>query len=251
MTAVDHSIDVHLAESTPETIDGACSIQSVGNVIKSLREERGISARELCNQAQISAMQLWRIEQGKASPTVDTLRKLAGALSVSVVLSVSAVRLFSESSIDNDITPKEEDSRLRSVREQLGELRRDFDKRVSDLDMVLEHDPLRVKPQSGSKSLSSPLWDELPHEQAEYPKFTVICIDAIGRLAEITAIFREARVNIRDFAAMGESDVPRDRRVVIAVSKTKRATLQHVAESLLQVDGVIEVRVTVRAPTKK
>lgn len=55
----------------------------VGDRIKGLRKNIGISQKELANRANISQAALHYIENGANSPTVKTLNKIAGALGVS------------------------------------------------------------------------------------------------------------------------------------------------------------------------
>lgn len=52
--------------------------------LRDLREARGISMRALAAQSGLSANALSMIERGKASPSVSTLYKLAGALGISI-----------------------------------------------------------------------------------------------------------------------------------------------------------------------
>jgi transcriptional regulator with XRE-family HTH domain len=56
----------------------------VGQRLKILREERGISMRSLARSSGLSANALSMIERGRTSPSVSTLNKLAGALEVPV-----------------------------------------------------------------------------------------------------------------------------------------------------------------------
>jgi transcriptional regulator with XRE-family HTH domain len=52
--------------------------------LKEWRERRGFSIRQLAEQAGVSHVTVVRIEQGRMSPTVALLEKLAGALGISV-----------------------------------------------------------------------------------------------------------------------------------------------------------------------
>jgi transcriptional regulator with XRE-family HTH domain len=52
--------------------------------LKEWREEQGVSIRELAKRARVGFITVWRIENGKLSPTVKMLRKLARALEVDV-----------------------------------------------------------------------------------------------------------------------------------------------------------------------
>lgn len=56
----------------------------VGQRLKHLREERGVSMRSLARSSSLSANALSMIERGLTSPSVSTLNKLAAALEVPV-----------------------------------------------------------------------------------------------------------------------------------------------------------------------
>ena len=56
----------------------------VGQRLKHLREERGVSMRSLARTSGLSANALSMIERGLTSPSVSTLNKLAGAMEVPV-----------------------------------------------------------------------------------------------------------------------------------------------------------------------
>lgn len=56
----------------------------VGQRLRSLREERGVSMRALARRSGLSANALSMIERGMTSPSVSTLHKLAGALEVPI-----------------------------------------------------------------------------------------------------------------------------------------------------------------------
>ncbi len=60
-------------------------VNTVGDRLKRIREDLGISMRELAAKADVAASFVSRIEAGKASPTIMTLQKLLGALDVEVV----------------------------------------------------------------------------------------------------------------------------------------------------------------------
>ena len=55
---------------------------SVGNKLRTVREERGLSQRELAQLAGISTNAISLIERDENSPSVSTLQSLAGALNV-------------------------------------------------------------------------------------------------------------------------------------------------------------------------
>lgn len=56
----------------------------IGNCLRKLRSERGLSIRSLAEQAKLSANTLSLIENGKSSPSVSTLQQVASALDVPI-----------------------------------------------------------------------------------------------------------------------------------------------------------------------
>ncbi|PKN55114.1 MAG: hypothetical protein CVU56_23045 [Deltaproteobacteria bacterium HGW-Deltaproteobacteria-14] len=58
--------------------------ERVGPRLKLLRERRGLSQRELARRAGVTNASVSQIEQDRVSPSVASLRKLAGALGVSL-----------------------------------------------------------------------------------------------------------------------------------------------------------------------
>ncbi len=56
----------------------------VGQRLKTLREERGISMRTLARNSGLSANALSMIERGLTSPSISTLFKIATALGVPI-----------------------------------------------------------------------------------------------------------------------------------------------------------------------
>jgi len=59
-------------------------MQSVGDKIRMLREQQGLSQRGLADAAGISAPALSQIESGQTSPSVATLEKLADGLGIAM-----------------------------------------------------------------------------------------------------------------------------------------------------------------------
>jgi len=55
---------------------------SVGNKLRTIREERGLSQRELAQRASVSTNAISLIERDENSPSVSTLQSLAAALNV-------------------------------------------------------------------------------------------------------------------------------------------------------------------------
>ena len=66
--------------------------QIVGERLKTLRAERGLTVRELAQVADLAFNTIGMIERGKMSPTVSTLHKLSSALGVPLAYFVSASR---------------------------------------------------------------------------------------------------------------------------------------------------------------
>lgn len=58
----------------------------VATRVRTLREERGLSMRDLATKSNLSANAISTIERGKVSPSVSTLYKIADALSVPVTM---------------------------------------------------------------------------------------------------------------------------------------------------------------------
>jgi transcriptional regulator with XRE-family HTH domain len=56
----------------------------VGNNVRTLRESRGLSFEDLARRAGMTKSGVWMIEQGKSSPTMTSLEKIARALSTPV-----------------------------------------------------------------------------------------------------------------------------------------------------------------------
>jgi transcriptional regulator with XRE-family HTH domain len=57
---------------------------TIGERIKKQRNEKGFSLRELASKVELSASFLSQIEQGKASPSIENLKKIANCLEVRV-----------------------------------------------------------------------------------------------------------------------------------------------------------------------
>lgn len=57
---------------------------TLGERIKKRRNERGMSLRDLAEKVEVSASFLSQVEQGKASPSIENLKKIANELDVRV-----------------------------------------------------------------------------------------------------------------------------------------------------------------------
>lgn len=82
-----------MTAETPSRDSTALDV-AMGGTLRTLREERGLTARQLAQQSGISAAMVSRIENGQVSPSLSTLNALAQALDVPFV------SLFRESASD-------------------------------------------------------------------------------------------------------------------------------------------------------
>ena len=57
---------------------------TIGEKLKKSRNEKGLSLRDLATRVELSASFLSQIEQGKASPSIENLKKIANTLDVGV-----------------------------------------------------------------------------------------------------------------------------------------------------------------------
>ncbi|RMG91795.1 MAG: helix-turn-helix domain-containing protein [Zetaproteobacteria bacterium] len=80
-------------------------MQAIGERIKRLREQQGLSQRALAEASGISAAALSQLESGQTSPSVATLEKLADGLGIAVAA------FFLEPGEDQDIELFELDDR--------------------------------------------------------------------------------------------------------------------------------------------
>lgn len=74
----------------------------IGLKIKSCRTDRGMTMKELAEQAQITPSMLSQIEKGQANPSLNTIRLLSKALDVPMF------RFFmDEVSVENDVVRRD------------------------------------------------------------------------------------------------------------------------------------------------
>lgn len=78
--------DIHLSgfEAADEGLGQSCEVD-VGQCVRTLREESGLSLRALSDISGLSVNTLSLIENGKSSPGVSTLQKISAALQVPMV----------------------------------------------------------------------------------------------------------------------------------------------------------------------
>jgi predicted transcriptional regulator len=60
------------------------SLKAFGENLKRLREAKGLTTRQLADNADIAYSQIWTLESGQGDPTLTTLLALARALEVSL-----------------------------------------------------------------------------------------------------------------------------------------------------------------------
>jgi len=58
---------------------------AIGSAVRDLRENRGLTARQLAAESGVSAAMISRIENGQASPSISTLNALSRTLDVPLV----------------------------------------------------------------------------------------------------------------------------------------------------------------------
>ena len=63
-------------------------VKAIGEKIRSLRIQKGISQEELANEAEVPLSQIGRIERGENNPTISTLFVIAKALEVELKILV-------------------------------------------------------------------------------------------------------------------------------------------------------------------
>lgn len=61
-------------------------LRAFGQNLKRLREEKGLTTRQLADQAEIAYSQIWTLESGKGDPSLTTIVALARGLGVEVKL---------------------------------------------------------------------------------------------------------------------------------------------------------------------
>lgn len=84
---------------------------AIGIALRALREEQGLSARNLASESGVSASMVSRIESGQVSPSISTLTALSRTLNVPLV------SLFRETASDHtDVTHVRKGKGLQSTR---------------------------------------------------------------------------------------------------------------------------------------
>lgn len=59
--------------------------QAIGSALRSIRENQGLSARQLAQDSGVSAAMISRIESGQTSPSISTMNSLSASLAVPVI----------------------------------------------------------------------------------------------------------------------------------------------------------------------
>jgi transcriptional regulator with XRE-family HTH domain len=84
---------------------------SLGEKIKTCRKDKGYSLRLLASKVELSASFLSQIEQGKASPSIENLKKIANELDVRVSFLIEE----EDEKRDTDIVKKDERNKVESI----------------------------------------------------------------------------------------------------------------------------------------
>ena len=106
MSTSTHSVNDSKAKLPVPGIDLA-----IGSALRSLREQRELSARQLALASSVSAAMISRIENGQVSPSISTLTALSAALDVPLI------SLFKETTTGHtDYTHVKRGGGLRSTR---------------------------------------------------------------------------------------------------------------------------------------
>lgn len=115
----------------------------IGLKIKSCRTDRGMTMKELAEQAQITPSMLSQIEKGQANPSLNTIRLLSKALDVPMF------RFFmDEVSVENDVV-------RRDKRKHIIENGIDYEMLTPDMCGNLEMIKMTLKP--GTASCKQPM----------------------------------------------------------------------------------------------
>ncbi len=181
-------------------------------MVRRLREERGISLRDLGTRAHISSMQLWRVEQLESSPTEEKIPGLAKALEVPVGT------LFGEP----DPAPLRAgiDRTLACLAEIGGELR------------GLRH----------SVDLSEHETPSGPVAGSGHVALVVKARNRVGILRDIAAIFAKEKVNITECLAVDRQSARAYLSIGVEVADPDQ--VQRIVKQIEQIGEVEEVEVS-------
>ncbi len=102
---------------------------SIGEKIKRVRKERGLTQSQLAESANISRSYLGDLEGDRYNPSLDTLKAIAGALSVDVSVFVS--------NIENETSLSYRDQR--DIAKTMDELR---ERLINEEGLMFDGDPL-------------------------------------------------------------------------------------------------------------
>ena len=73
---------------------------SVGEIIKKLRIERGLTQKQLGELCEMADSAIRRYENGRANPKIETLQKIANALNVNVSELRNDFQIFKDNIVD-------------------------------------------------------------------------------------------------------------------------------------------------------
>ncbi len=71
-----------------ELTERQCEFGEVVTALKEARERRGLSLQDICDKTGITRASLSLLENGKGNPTMTTLRRIASAIGVEILVTV-------------------------------------------------------------------------------------------------------------------------------------------------------------------
>lgn len=96
-------------------------MSKIGEYIREVREEKGMSVSELSRESEVSQPYLSQIEYGSRNPSPDILRKLSKCLGVSYISLMFKAGYLTDDDRDGEIERLTEIKKLRLENEKLKE----------------------------------------------------------------------------------------------------------------------------------
>jgi transcriptional regulator with XRE-family HTH domain len=78
-------------------------MKTLGETIKDIRKQRGMSQRELATLAKMNKVYIYRIEKGEVSPTIKTLQKIADAFGGELKITIGETLITKKPAIEEVI----------------------------------------------------------------------------------------------------------------------------------------------------
>jgi ribosome-binding protein aMBF1 (putative translation factor) len=82
----DPPVSISYGPNAAQEVSGPLMVHSIGELLRTRREELGLSRRELAERAGTSHSAIARVETGHRRITVDTLQRIANALNVQLII---------------------------------------------------------------------------------------------------------------------------------------------------------------------